>query len=78
VYVIDRQQFLTTSGEPLVAGVGLALGAVPGAAGVERDGFVAALTAAVKMTAERSGAAMLDGKKHTDMQPGQPGPALLY
>src|SRR5215471_9090528 len=78
VNVVDRQQFLTASGEPLIAGVGWALGAVPGAAGVERDGFVAAWTAAVQMTAERSSAAMLDGKKHTDMQPGQPGPALLY
>jgi len=33
VYVVDGKQFLTASGEPLVAGVGLALGAVPGAAG---------------------------------------------
>ena len=39
---------------------------------------MAALAAAVQMTAERSSAAMLDGEKHTDMQPGQPGPALLY
>jgi hypothetical protein len=38
---------------------------------------MAALLAAVQMTAERSSAAVLDGGKHAEMQPGQPGPALL-
>src|SRR4051794_30529552 len=76
--VVDRQQFLAAPGEPLVASVGLALWAVPGAAGVERDGFVAALQAAVEMTAERCGAAVLDGGQHAEMEPGQPGSALLH
>ena len=70
MYVVDRQQFLAASGEPLVASVGLALGTVPGAAGVERGGLMAALPAAVQMTAERCSAAMLDGEKHAEMQPG--------
>jgi hypothetical protein len=39
---------------------------------------MAALLAAVQMTAERSSAAVLDGGKHAEMQPGQPGPAPLY
>ena len=47
------QQFLLALGEPLVASVGLALGAVPGTAGVERDGLMAALATAIQMTAER-------------------------
>jgi len=38
---------------------------------------MAALAAAVQMAAERRGAAVLDGEKHAQMQPGQPGPALL-
>ena len=38
---------------------------------------MAACGAAVQMTAERSSAAALDGGKHAEMQPGQPGPALL-
>ena len=59
--VVDRQQFLAASGQPLVASVGLALWAVPVAAGVERDGLVAALAAAVQMAAERCRAAALDG-----------------
>src|SRR5664279_5479133 len=78
VKVVDRQQFLAAPGEPLVARVGLALWAVPGAAGVEGGGFVAALQAAVEMTAERCSAAVLDGEQHAEMQPGQPGPAFLH
>ena len=59
-------------------GTGLALWTVPGAAGVERDDLMAALNAAVQVTAERSSAAVLDGGKHAEMQPGQPGPVLLH
>src|SRR5262249_3986770 len=50
----------------------------PHKAGVEGDGLMAALATAVQMTAECGSAAMFDGEKHTDMQPGQPGPALLH
>jgi hypothetical protein len=38
---------------------------------------VAALAAAVQMTAQGSRAAVLDGEKHAEMEPGQPSPALL-
>jgi hypothetical protein len=78
MYVVDWQQFLAASGEPLVASVGLALWTVSGAAGVERDGLMAALAAAVPMAAERGSAAVFDGGKHAEMQPGQPGPVLLH
>lgn len=67
VYVVDWQQFLAASGEPLVASVSLALWTVPGAAGVERDGLIATLAAAVQMAAERRSAAMLDGEKSAEM-----------
>src|SRR5664279_2078945 len=50
----------------------------PHKAGVEGGGFVAALQAAVEMTAERCSAAVLDGEQHAEMQPGQPGPAFLH
>ena len=39
---------------------------------------MAALPAAVPVTAERGSAAVLDGGKHAEMQPGQPGPVLLH
>src|SRR5215469_10651773 len=51
MHIVDRQQFLSASGEPLVASVDLALWTVPGTAGIERDGLVAALAAAVQMAA---------------------------
>jgi hypothetical protein len=78
MHIVDRQQFLAAPGEPLVASVGLALWTVSGTAGVERDGLVAALAAAVQMAAEGGRAAILDGGKHAEVQPGQPGPALLH
>src|SRR5262249_58963705 len=51
---------------------------VLGTEGIEREGLVAALAAAVKMTAVGRRAAILDGGEHAEMQPGQPGPALLH
>ena len=77
MHVVDRQQFLAARGEPLVASVGLALRTMPGAAGVERDGLMAALATAIQMAAERCRAAVLDGEEHAEMQPRQPGPVLL-
>ena len=38
---------------------------------------MAALAAAIQMTAQGSRAAVLDGEKHAEMEPGQPCPALL-
>src|ERR1035441_9430380 len=74
--VADRQKFLAARGEPLVASVGLALWTVPGPAGVERDGLVAALTATVQVATECCRAAKLDGMQCAEMEPRQPGPVL--
>ena len=77
MHVIHRQQFLISFGEPLVAGVGLALWAMPGAAGVEGDGLVAALETAIQVATERCRAAVLDGEEHAQVQPRQPGSVLF-
>ena len=69
--VADRQQFLLALPNPLVARSGLTLGAVPVAAGVIRDGLVAAVYAGVAMTAEGGGAAARDGIEHLALRPGQ-------
>src|ERR1035438_5388845 len=61
MHVADRQQFFAARGEPLVASVGLALWTVPGPAGVERDGLVAALAATVQVATECCRAAKLGG-----------------
>src|ERR1039457_6223429 len=74
MHVADRQQFFAARGEPLVASVGLALWTVPGPAGVERDGLVAALAATVQVATECCRAAKLDGMQYAEMEPRQPGP----
>jgi len=71
--VFNRQQFFFAIGEPSVAGIGLALRTMSRPAGVKRSGFMAALAAAIQMSAERCRAAMLDGKQNAEMQPRQPG-----
>ena len=38
---------------------------------------MAALAAAIQVTAHRSSAAVLNGEKYAEMEPGQPDPALL-
>src|ERR1700684_2248222 len=38
---------------------------------------MAALAAAIQMTAQGSSAAVLNGEKHAEMEPGQPDPSLL-
>ena len=65
--VADAEQFFGASREPLVAGVGLALWAVPVAAGEEGDGAMAASGALIEMTAERCRAAALDGPQHLEL-----------
>src|SRR5271156_753709 len=62
--VRHRQQFRAARGEPLGACVSLALGAVPVAAGVVRDGLMTAATALIAMTAQSRGAAARDGVEH--------------
>src|SRR5258708_489844 len=74
--VADRQQFLAAFGEPFVASVGLALRAVAIAAGVERDGLMAASGTAIQVATEGCRAANLDGVKHVQMEPRQPGSVL--
>ena len=66
-----RQQLRATRGQPLDACVSLALGAVPVAAGVVRDGVMAAATALIAMTAQSWSAAAGDGVEHLTMLPGK-------
>ncbi len=73
MYVLHRQQFFFTGCEPSLAGVGLALGTMPRAAGVKRNGLIAALMAPVQVATERCRAAMLDGEEDAEMLPRQPG-----
>src|SRR5450759_1584771 len=74
--LVNRQQFLAASGEPVVARIGLAFRAMAVSAGVERDGLVAALTATVQVATECCRAAKLDGMQYAEMEPRQPGPVL--
>ena len=61
VEVRHGQQFGRARCQPFCARVPLALGAVPVAAGVERDGLMAAADALIAMTAQCRGAAADDG-----------------
>ena len=49
----DAEQFLFSRGQPALTRLGLALGTVPVAAGVIRDGLMAALRTSIDVTAER-------------------------
>jgi hypothetical protein len=71
VVIADRQQLQLALPKPLIAGTGLALGAVPVTAGVIRDGLMSAIGARIAMTAERSGTAAHDRIKHLALRPGQ-------
>ena len=71
--VADAEQFFGAGREPLVAGVGLALWAVPVATGEEGDGAMAASGALIEMTAERCRAAVPDGPQHLELLPAQMG-----
>jgi hypothetical protein len=68
--VRHRQQLRATRVQPLGTCVSLALGAVPVAAGVVRDGLMTAAAALIAMTAESRGAAARDGVEHLTMLPG--------
>jgi len=61
VKIADTEQLIGTNCEPVIAGVGLALGAVPVATGEEGDGTMAASGALIQMAAQRCRAAVLDG-----------------
>ena len=71
VIVTHGQKFLLPPHEPPVAGVGLALRAVPVAAGVIGDGLMAATGALIAMSAQRSRAAACDRVEHLVLRPGQ-------
>src|SRR5256885_642291 len=73
MHVLHGQQFFAAIDKPLVAGIGLALGTMPGPAGVERGGLKTALATAIQMATERRRAAVLDGEKDAQMEPRQPG-----
>src|ERR1700739_1655486 len=60
VKVAHRQQFLLPCAQPLLARVGLALRTMAVAAGVIRDGLIAAAKALVAMYAERWRAGAFD------------------
>src|SRR5260370_4241103 len=77
VHVLHRQQFLAAFSEPLITGVGLALGAMSGAARVEGDGLMAALATTIQVSSERGRAAVLDSEEYTKVKPGQPGSVLF-
>src|SRR5277367_6962290 len=71
VVVADGQQLPVSLRQPLVARTGLALRAVPVAAGVIRDGLMSAAHARIAMTTERSGTAASDRIEHLALRPGQ-------
>src|SRR5260370_35126012 len=77
VHVLHRQQFLAAFSEPLITGVGLALGAMSGAARVEGDGLMAALATTSQVSSERGRAAVLDSEEYSKGKPGQPGSVLF-
>ena len=67
VKVIRGQEFLLPFGEPACACLGLALGAVPIAARIIRDGLKSALGAGIEMTSERGGAAVLQSAEGLEL-----------
>ena len=69
--VADSEQLIGASGEPFIAGVGLAFWTMPVPAGEEGDGAMAASGALIEMTAERCSAAALDGPQYLELLPAQ-------
>ena len=67
VEVADRQQVGLALGQPGARRCALALGTVPVAAGVVGDPPMAAVLAGLDVTAERSGAAMLDRRHDLEL-----------
>jgi hypothetical protein len=67
VEVSDRQQISFAGGEPVPRRCDLALGTMAVSAGVVGDAAVAAILAALDMTAEGSRAAVLDGRHHLEL-----------
>ena len=70
--VAGGQQVALPRCQPAVASVGLALGAVPVAAGVEGDGTMPATRALIHVAAERRRTTSHNGMEHFQMPPGEP------
>jgi hypothetical protein len=71
VKVANRQQFPSPGAQPLLPGIGLALGTVPVAAGVVRDGLMPAAKAWIAVPTPCGRAATLAGAKHFELGPGE-------
>ena len=71
------QELATPRLQPLVAGVGLALGTVSVAARIERVGPISAADTAIAMPAQGGGSAAGDGPQHFEMLSGDPSAAAF-
>src|ERR1700680_304919 len=69
--VRNGEQVFSTFRKPLLAGIGLTLGAVPISARVIRDGLMAASRTSVQMAGESCPAAVPDGAQYLQLRPGQ-------
>ena len=67
VEVRHAEQFFLSRGEPALARLRLALGAVAVAAAVIRDGLVAAAWTIIDMSAQSRSAALSDGAQHLQL-----------
>lgn len=78
VAIVQRNQFANTRRHPTIARLRLALGTVAIAAGVEGEAEILSTSGAnVPMTAERGGAAALDGAHDFMLRPRNAGAAAL-
>ena len=73
VEVRNVEQFLFSRGEPALAGLCLTFRAMPIAAGVIRDGLMAALGALIDVPSQRRRAAAGDCPQHAQLLEAQPG-----
>ena len=77
VHVADGQQFLLARRDPVVAGRGEALGAMPIPAAVVREGRLRTPLTAIPMPAQRGRAALDEGPEDASMLAGEPRPMRL-
>ena len=74
VMVADRQEFVLTGSQPLIAGVRQTLWTVPIPT---RDGAMVTARAAIEMATQRRRAAAREGAQHASVLAGQPGSVCL-
>ena len=77
VHVAGGQQLPFPRLEPAQAGIALALGTMPVATRVVRDGGISAVRALIAMSAQRGGAATSNGQQNLLMLPGDPAATAL-